>query len=514
MPDNILQFDGISKSFFGVRTLEDVTFTLPEGHLLGLIGENGAGKTTLMNILAGVLPPDSGKMRLRAVDYAPRWPADATAAGIAFIHQELNLFTNLSIADNVFIDRFPRLGRLPFIDRAATRRQTARLLESLNLRLSPQILVDRLTPGERQLVEIAKALNTGAEIIIFDEPTTSLTAAETQRLFSIIHSLRQQGKSMIYISHNLGNVLELADDIVVLRDGRVVDAGPGRDFTIDRMISRMVGRAIDQIFPTREAKLSQEVVLEVKGLSQPGIVKDIDLVLHKAEVLGLFGLMGSGRTELVRMLFGLEPFERGEVFVNGIPCGRLCAADSIRRGIAFVTEDRREEGLLMEATVLDNVGLVSLPAFASARFPRLLRHRRLSDAVTRVTESMRIKSGPVARTLAKNLSGGNQQKVVIGKWLMSRPAIFLMDEPTRGIDVGAKYEVYGIINDLAAQGAGILLISSELEELMGLCDRIVVMSKGEITGGFDRGEFAREPILYAAFKGHQHLSQSGRVEHR
>jgi ribose transport system ATP-binding protein len=454
-------------------------------------------------------------MRLRAADYAPRRPADATEAGIAFIHQELNLFTNLSIADNVFIDRFPRLGRLPFIDKAATRRQTARLLESVNLPLSPVTLVDRLTPGERQLVEIAKALSTGGEIIIFDEPTTSLTAAETQRLFDIIQDLRQQGKSMVYISHNLGNVLELADDIVVLRDGRVVDAGPGRDFTIDRMISRMVGRAIDQIFPTRESKPSEEIVLEVKGLSQAGIVKNINLVLHKAEVLGLFGLMGSGRTELARMLFGLEPFEEGQIFMNGARRDRVRAGDSIRQGMAFVTENRREEGLLMEATVVDNIGLAALPAFAARRFPRLLHHRRLGDAVARIAESMRIKSGPMGRTLAKNLSGGNQQKVVIGKWLMSRSAIFLMDEPTRGVDVGAKYEVYSIINDLAAQGAGILLISSELEELMGLCDRIVVMSKGEITGGFDRAGFAQEPILHAAFKGHQRLShrqeQNGRA---
>jgi len=503
MPDNILQFDGISRSFFGVRALENVSFSLPGGHLLGLIGENGAGKTTLMNILGGVLTADSGTMTLRAADYAPRRPADATAAGIAFIHQELNLFTNLSIADNIFIDRFPRLGKSPFIDRGATCRQTARLLESLGLPLSSQTLVDRLAPGERQLVEIARALSTGAEIIIFDEPTTSLTAAETERLFDIIHRLREQGKSMIYISHNLGNVLELADDIVVLRDGRVVDAGLGRDFTIDRMISRMVGRAIDQVFPTRESKPSEEIVLEVKGLSQAGIVRDINLVLHKAEVLGLFGLMGSGRTELARMLFGLEPFEQGRILVNGVRCGRLCARDSIRRGMAFVTENRREEGLLMEATVVDNIGLVSLPAFASSRFPRLLRHRQLGGAVARIAESMRIKSGPVTRTLARNLSGGNQQKVVISKWLMSRPAIFIMDEPTRGIDVGARYEVYGIINDLAARGAGILLISSELEELMGLCDRIIVMSKGEITGGFDRARFAREPILHAAFKGHQ-----------
>lgn len=514
MPETILQFDGVSKSFFGVPALEEVSFSLPGGHLLGLIGENGAGKTTLMNILGGVLAPDSGTMRLRAADYAARRPADATGAGIAFIHQELNLFTNLSIADNIFIDRFPRLWRSPFINRTVTRKQTAKLLESLNLSLSADTFVDRLTPGERQLVEIAKALSTGAEIIIFDEPTTSLTAAETQRLFDIIRRLREQGKSMIYISHNLGNVLELADDIVVLRDGRVVDAGPGQDFTIDRMISRMVGRNIDQIFPTRESRPSQEIVLEVKGLSQAGIVRDINLVLRKAEVLGLFGLMGSGRTELARMLFGLEPFEEGEILLRGVPCGRICAGDCIRRGMAFVTENRREEGLLMEASVVDNIGLVALPAFASTRLPRLLRHRQLGDAVTQIAESMRIKSGPVAHTLAKNLSGGNQQKAVIGKWLLSHPAIFIMDEPTRGIDVGAKYEVYGIINDLAARGASILLISSELEELMGLCDRIVVMSKGEITGRFDRAEFTQESILHAAFKGHQRLAQSGRAGQR
>ncbi len=503
MADSILQFEGISKRFFGVPALEDVSFSLPAGHLLGLIGENGAGKTTLMNVLGGVLTADRGTMTLRAADYAPRRPADATRAGIAFIHQELNLFTNLSIADNIFIDRFPRLGRSPFIDRRQTRRQTATLLESLSLSLAPQTLVDRLAPGERQLVEIAKALSTGAEIIIFDEPTTSLTAAETQRLFDIIHRLREQGKSMIYISHNLGNVLELADDIVVLRDGRVVDAGAARDFTIDRMISRMVGRAIDQVFPTRASKPSDEIVLEVKGLSQAGIVKDINLMLHKAEVLGVFGLMGSGRTELARMLFGLEPFEQGRVLVNGAPCDGISARDSIRRGMAFVTENRREEGLLMEASVVDNIGLVSLPAFASSRFPRLLHHRQLGGAVARIAESMRIKSGPVTRTPARNLSGGNQQKIVIAKWLMSRPAVFIMDEPTRGIDVGAKYEVYGIINDLAARGAGILLISSELEELMGLCDRIAVMSKGEIMGAFDRKDFAQEPILHAAFRGHQ-----------
>ncbi len=510
MPESILQFDGVSKSFFGVHALRDVTFGLPAGHLLGLIGENGAGKTTLMNVLGGVLRPDRGAMKLRAVDYAPRNPFEATEAGVAFIHQELNLFTNLSIVDNLFIDRFPRLGKSPFLNKRAARKQARQLLETLSLDLSPETLVERLTPGERQLVEIARALSTGAEIIIFDEPTTSLTASETQRLFDIIRGLRARSKSMIYISHNLGNVLRLADDIVVLRDGQVVDVGPRHDFTIDRMISRMVGRDIRQIFPARESKPADEVILEVQGLSQSGIIKDIDLVLRKAEVLGLFGLMGSGRTELARILFGLEPFERGRIVVGGVPRDRLSAADSIRRRMAFVTENRREEGLLMEATIVDNMGLAALPAFTSARFPRLLRHRRLADAVAGVAETLRIKSGPVDRTLAKNLSGGNQQKVVVGKWLMSQPAVFIMDEPTRGIDVGAKYEVYGIINDLAARGAGILLISSELEELMGMCDRIVVMSKGRIQGRFARAEFDEERILHAAFQGHEaHVRKSG-----
>ncbi len=517
MTQDILQFDGISKDFFGVPALQDVAFTLGRGRLLGLVGANGAGKTTLMNILGGVTPPDRGVMKLRGASYAPRSPADATRAGVAFIHQELNLFTNLSITDNIFIDRFPRLVGTPFINIPAARRQAQRLLESLSLKVSPETLVDRLAPGERQLVEVAKALSSGAEIILFDEPTTSLTAGEIERLFGIIDGLRAQGKSMIFVSHNLGSVLQLADDIVVLRDGRVVDTGPRQDFTVDRMISRMVGRDIGQIFPTCARPHSgppgrgpaDEVVLEVRGLSQPGIIRDIDLVLHRAEVLGLFGLMGSGRTELARILFGLEPFERGQIFIHGVPRLRHCVRDSIAQGMAFVTENRREEGLLMEATVMDNMGLAALLAFATARFPRLLQQRRLGQAVARVAEALHIKAGPLHRTLAKHLSGGNQQKAVLGKWLMSRPAIFILDEPTRGIDVGAKQEVYRIIHELAGQGAGILLISSELEELMGMCDRLVVMSKGELRGRLERSEFDRERILHAAFAGHLAAQEMG-----
>ena len=491
MTETVLEFDNISKSFFGVQALQDVSLTLRQGHVLGFVGENGAGKTTLMNILGGVIQPDQGKMKLKGKDYAPRNPAEAARAGVAFIHQELNLFTNLSIADNLFIDRFPRMAGLPFISKRTIRRKTVEQLKSVKLDVSCDMLVERLSPGERQLVEIARALSTGAEIIIFDEPTTSLTARETKRLFALIERLRAAGKSIIYISHNLGDVLYLADEIVVIRDGIVVGTGPKGQFPINRMISLMVGRDISQIYPPPTTKPSKEVALEVRGLSQSGVVRNISFTLHRAEVLGLFGLMGSGRTELARMIFGLDPFERGSVLLGS------------RKGMAFVTENRREEGLLMDACILDNVALVSMPEYTYWRAPRMVDQPRLRTAVRRVVDSLRIKTGPIERQLAKNLSGGNQQKTVIAKWLMSKSSVFIMDEPTRGIDVGAKVEIYKLINDLAGRGTAVLFISSELEELMACCDRILVMSNGEIQGRFGRAEFDEEQILHAAFRGHK-----------
>lgn len=491
MSKTVLEFDNISKSFFGVQALQDVSLTLRQGHVLGFVGENGAGKTTLMNILGGVIPPDQGKMKLKGKDYTPRNPAEAARAGVAFIHQELNLFTNLSIADNLFIDRFPRVAGLPFISKRTIRRKTAEQLKSVNLDVSCDMLVERLSPGERQLVEIARALSTGAEIIIFDEPTTSLTARETKRLFALIERLRAVGKSIIYISHNLGDVLYLADDIVVIRDGIVVGEGPKEQFPINRMISLMVGRDISQIYPPPTTKPSKEAALEVRGLSQSGVVRNISFTLHRAEVLGLFGLMGSGRTELARMIFGLDAFERGTILLGS------------RKGMAFVTENRREEGLLMDACILDNVALVSMPEYTYWRAPRMVDQSRLRTAVRRVVDSLRIKTGPIERQLAKNLSGGNQQKTVIAKWLMSKSSVFIMDEPTRGIDVGAKVEIYKLINDLAGRGTAVLFISSELEELMACCDRILVMSNGEIQGRFRRAEFDEEQILHAAFRGHK-----------
>ena len=320
MADFILQFCKIEKSFFGVPVLKNVSIDFQRGHIIGLIGECGAGKSTMMNILGGVVPFDGGQMLLNGLDYVPHDPASATKAGIAFIHQELNLFTNLSIAENLFISNFPHVGGTPFLNKANIRAETQEYLKMVDMDLSPDITVDRLSPGERQLVEVAKALCQDARIIIFDEPTTSLTARETERLFAIIERLHHAGKTIIYISHILRDIQYLADDIVVLRDGEVIQVGPKQAFDIQRMISLMVGRDIKTLYPERTSKPAEQVVLEIKNLSKAGIVHDINLSLHKGELLGVFGLMGSGRSELAQIIFGIEGSDSGEIIVEGKPC--------------------------------------------------------------------------------------------------------------------------------------------------------------------------------------------------
>ncbi len=493
----MLEFRDIRKSFFGVPVLKGVSFRVDAGRVLGLVGENGAGKSTLMNILGGNHRLDGGALFLDGVAFEPRGPRDAAAARVAFIHQELNLFPNLSIAENLFLTTFPRRPGTPLIDRAAMHERTRTLLAEVELAAPPETLVERLPAGERQLVEIAKALSLDARLIILDEPTTSLTARETARLFVLMARLCARGLAMIYISHVLEDVLRLCDDLVVLRDGEVVGSGPRAEFTKERLVTLMVGRTIQQFFPPRITVPSPEPVLEAEGLSQPGVVRNIRFTLHRGEVLGLAGLMGSGRSELARILFGLDPCERGQVRVNGQPLRTRSPRASIERRVAFLTEDRRAEGLCLEASIADNLALVTLPSHARGPFG-WLDLLGLRGRATAIRDAVRLNKSARDTQPVKSLSGGNQQKVVLAKWLLAEPSVFILDEPTRGIDVGAKTEIYALINDLVARGAGVLIISSEIEELIGLCDRILVLNRGELRDEIARPDFDRERILRAA----------------
>ena len=494
----MIEFCAVSKSFGTVRVLREVSFRVAPGHTVGLVGENGAGKSTLMNLAGGNLRPDAGLLKLEGEPYAPRNPSDATRHGIAFIHQELNLFPNLSIAENIFLTNFPTAGAV-LIDRTAVRESTASLLEQVGLRRSPETLVERLSTGECQLVEIAKALSVKARLIIFDEPTTSLSSRETERLFALIARLRGQGVSILYISHELKDVLRLCDDVVVLRDGQVVGTGTAAGFTPERLVALMVGRSLNQLYPARNPKPSQQVIFEARQLSHPGMVRNITFKLHRGEVLGLAGLMGAGRSELARILFGLDSCRQGEVLLEGRPLSRLSPRRRIRQGLAFLSENRRQEGLCLEAAIADNLVLVSLRRYARPLSGRL-DFSGLRQAVRGVREAVRLTPTAKDEQPVKTLSGGNQQKVVVGKWLMAKPTVLILDEPTRGIDVGAKYELYQLIHQLTEDGAAVLVISSDLEELIGICDRILVMSRGEIREELSRAEFDRERILRAALE--------------
>ncbi len=496
--NSLLRFEGLGKDWFGVPAVRDFTFDVAEGEVVGVIGENGAGKSTLMNMIGGITPPSHGQMLWRGRPYVPASAADAKAAGIAFIHQELNLFTNLSVAENLFIDGFPRRRGLlrGLIDRRAMRDRAREILARLDLEIPPDRTLDSLSPGERQLVEIARALHREASLIIFDEPTTSLTHRETDRLFRAIEALRASGRTVIYISHILADVQRLSDRVAVLRDGRLVGQGPVAEFDVPTMIRTMIGRDLAAVFPQRTAFPKETLVLEVRGLTAPGVIENVNLTVREGEIMGLFGLMGSGRSELARIIMGLDPASAGEARLLGQP---LVGGprDRVRQGLAFVTENRRDEGLMMDASIRENLTLPAVERFSG---PLGLDRDRLANTAQSLRETVRLKAQDLARQPVRSLSGGNQQKVVIGKWLPTRPRLFILDEPTRGVDVGARSEIYAIADRLASDGAGLLVISSELEELMGLCDRIAVMSRGEVVGQFNRSEFDERRIIAAAFR--------------
>ena len=486
----LLEVRAVSKRFPGVRALSEVSLTLRAGEVLAVIGENGAGKSTLMKILAGVQRPDSGAILLDGKEVEIKSTREALALGIALIHQELNLADNLNIGANIFLGREPR--RLGFIDRGAIDRQAASYMHRVGLELSPRTIVGTLPIGRQQMVEIAKALSVNARVLIMDEPTSSLTQHETEQLFAVVRDLKSKGISIVYISHRLGEVKELADRVVVLRDGRNAGELTRDQVSHERMVKMMVGRDLSQFY-TRSAHAPGEGVLEVDGLRTPAHPRHpLSFNLRAGEIVGLAGLVGAGRTELLQTIFGVTPSVGGVMRLCGREIRPRLPLEAIRAGLALVPEDRKQQGLILEMAVRHNLSL-----------PSLRRTRRAGGMLNRAAER-NISGEMVARLgvrtpsdaqVVQYLSGGNQQKVVIGKWLAMNPRVLLLDEPTRGIDVGAKQEIYGLMEKLAGQGVAILFASSEMEEVIGMSDRTLVMHEGRITGELKREELSEEAIM-------------------
>ncbi len=497
----LLQMQNITKEFPGVKALDDVTFELERGEFHALVGENGAGKSTLMKILSGVYTYGSydGEIRINREQRSFQSIRDAELAGIAIIFQELSLVKELTVAENIFLGREP--ARFGVINKTKLHNDAVGILERLHLEIKPDIEVGNLGIGQQQLVEIAKALSQNAEILVLDEPTAALTESEIKTLFSILEKLKKEGVGMIYISHKLDEVFEMSDRITVLRDGKTVETGPASEFDKNAVIAAMVGREIDDVFPAARHEFG-ETVLEVRDLNsfdfeqiEKRVLTNISFSIRKGEVLGIAGLMGAGRSELLSAIFGAWQGRcDGQILVDGATVKIQSPRDAIGLGIGFVTEDRKRYGLIIDQSIMVNSTLAGLKRI-SGNF--LTHHSREIAATQRVMETLKTKADSPLDTV-DTLSGGNQQKVVIGKWLLTNPKILLLDEPTRGIDVGAKQEIYAEIDQLAKEGLAIVLVSSELPEILGLSDRVIVLHEGEITAELERNEATPKAVMEAA----------------
>jgi ribose transport system ATP-binding protein len=493
MADTILRMKSISKSFPGVHALDKVSFEVRRGEVHAILGENGAGKSTLMKILSGAYRRDEGEIELDGQTVEIHSPSHAQSLGIAMIYQEFNLAPHLSVEDNIFIGREPRSGVLAFIDKRAVHEQSQRLIGQLGVDLDVTRRVDTLNVCQQQITEIAKALSMKSHVVIMDEPTSALSESEVRTLFAVIRHLKQGGIGIVYISHNLGEVFEIADRITVLRDGRKIDTRSVGELTPDEAVQRMVGRDIEDMYGKRDIPIG-EVVLKAYGLCCGKRLQDISFELHGGEVLGVAGLLGSGRTELIRALFGADRKERGTVDLieRGQRINRI--ADAIHGGMGLVPEDRKEQGLFLGMPVRQNISAASIPDLSSYGILNVKKERALA---AEYVERLDIKIASLEQ-LVLNLSGGNQQKAVLAKWLARCPRILLLDDPTRGIDVGAKQAIYRLIGELAASGVGILFVSSELPEILGISDRILVMAEGRIRGELCRAEATQEKIMSLA----------------
>jgi ribose transport system ATP-binding protein len=494
MAELLLHVQGVSKSFPGVKALEDMHLDLRNGEVLALVGENGAGKSTLMKLLTGVYDTDEGEFFLNGEPYEPISPKHAQELGISIIHQEFNLMPDLTVAQNLFIGREPR-GSVLFLNERRLNAQARELIERLHLPLRPKELVGNLTVAKQQMVEIGKALSYDAKLLIMDEPTAALNDAEVEVLHDLIRRFVKPDTGVIYISHRMDEIKRIADRVTVIRDGRYVGTRETKETTMKEVISMMVGREISGEAKPVGVEADREVVLEVSGLSTKDLLKDVSFELRKGEILGFAGLMGAGRTETARALVGADGINSGTIRLRGREIRVHTPADAARHRIGYLSEDRKQFGLLLEQEVNANIGLSAL----AERFQKwgFMKDRAMRATSREYVDKLRIKTPSVAQT-AKNLSGGNQQKVVIAKWLVKDCDVLIFDEPTRGIDVGAKEEIYRLLNDLAQQGKSIIMISSELPEVLRMSHRIVVMSEGRVTGTLEAGEATQESVMHYA----------------
>jgi ribose transport system ATP-binding protein len=493
--DLLVQMQGIDKAFAGVTACAGCQFELRPGEVHALVGENGAGKSTLMKILAGVYKKDAGRIFLRGQEVDIHSPHSAQMLGITMIHQELNLMPHLTIAQNIFIGREPRQP-IPFLlDEPKINKQAEEILASLHLNLNPKQRVGGLTVARQQMVEIAKALSYNSQVLIMDEPTAALTEAEIDELFHMINRLREKGIGIVYISHRMEEIKKITDRVTVMRDGHYIDTLITPETTIDRVISLMVGRTIYESKPELPEKPATDVVLEVKNLNRGRELRDVSFHLKRGEILGFAGLMGAGRTEVARAVVGADACDSIEIKVNGTPVTIRSPKDAVRHRIGYLSEDRKRYGLVVGMDVANNVSMASMEQFLSAL--GIVDDGKINETAKQHVRTLSIKT-PGVRQRVRNLSGGNQQKVVIAKWLTADTDILIFDEPTRGIDVGAKSEIYKLLNELARQGKSIIMISSELPEILRMSHRIIVMCEGRITGELSSSEATQEKIMQLA----------------
>ncbi|WP_370420779.1 sugar ABC transporter ATP-binding protein [Pantoea vagans] len=487
-----LEAEGISKFFPGVKALDNVSLRVRPGTVHALMGENGAGKSTLMKCLIGMYRPDKGTIKIKGEPVQFQDTMDALRSGISMIHQELNLVPYMTVAENIWLGREPM--KFGFVDHARLNQKTQELLNRLNIRLKAERMVGELSIASQQMVEIAKAVSWDSDIVIMDEPTSALTETEVAHLFTIIRDLREQGKAIIYISHKMDEIFNITDEVSIFRDGSWIASDQTAKYTRQSLITQMVGRELTQLFPKFNSAIGEEV-LTVLNLTCKDRFTDVSFSVRRGEILGVAGLVGAGRSEVMESLFGMESFDSGEILIDGVPVTIDSPSTAIEKGMAFLTEDRKKSGLFLVLSVMENMSIVNMPEYSGKS--GFVSHVKMAQDCMEQIRRLNIKT-PTMDQIINNLSGGNQQKVLIARWLLAQPKILILDEPTRGIDVGAKAEIYRLISELANRGVAIIMVSSELPEILGMSDRVMVMHGGRITGILDKEEADQETILSLA----------------